>query len=351
MKGYSIKLKKRYPPDRIWLSLGIFILMAGFSIFIGSGCSFVGKPSKVVRDLDVQLSTPGNTAQDLIATEASDGQIKTVFLIVLENHNWSDIKDNPSAPYINHILLPQASFAQQYYNPSGINPSEPNYIWLEAGTAFGIDNDNLPDENHQDTRHHLVTYLNDAGISWKAYLEGIDGTVCPLTNSGLYSPRHNPMVFFDDVTDGNNPLSAYCIAHERPFYELEADLANQTVASYNFITPDLCHDMHNTEGCYTSDPIRNGDDWLSQQIPMIMNSEAYKEGGVIFIAWDESEDKKHPIGMIVLSPFAKGGGYSNTIQYTHSSTLRTIEEIFNITPLLGDAAQANNLSDLFSIFP
>src|SRR5215831_9115427 len=54
---------------------------------------------------------------------------RAVFLIVMENHNWSDIKNNPSAPYINNSLLPMASYAEQYFNPPGIHPSEPNYLW------------------------------------------------------------------------------------------------------------------------------------------------------------------------------------------------------------------------------
>ena len=57
-----------------------------------------------------------------------------------------------------------------------------------------------------------------------------------------------------------------------------------------------------------------------------------------------------PIGMLVLSPFAKVG-YSNSIHYTHSSTLRSMQEIFSVTPLLGDAANATDLSDLFTTFP
>src|SRR5919198_5504805 len=89
--------------------------------------------------------------------------IKTVFLIVMENHNWFDIKGNPSAPYINHTLLPRASHAEQYYNPPGNHPSLPNYLWLEAGTNFGISNDDGPRANHQRTTHHLVTLLRDAG--------------------------------------------------------------------------------------------------------------------------------------------------------------------------------------------
>jgi phospholipase C len=257
------------------------------------------------------------------------GKIKTVFIIMMENHNWSDIQNNPSAPYINQTLLPQASYALEYYNPPGNHPSEPNYLWLEAGTSFGVQNDDSPRSNHQSAKDHLVTYLDQAGFSWKAYQEGIS----------------------DNVTNSNDPNSAYCIAHERPYSELQADLKSNAQAQYNFITPNLCNDMHNSDGCPSTDEVKNGDTWLSEQIPMIMGSQAYQQGGVIFIIWDESENGDHPIGMIVLSPFAKGGGYSNSIHYTHSSTLRTVEEIFNLTPLLGDASNATDLSDLFSQFP
>jgi hypothetical protein len=279
------------------------------------------------------------------------GEIKTVFLIVMENHNWSSIIDNSSAPYINQSLLPQASYALNYHNPPGNHPSEPNYLWLEAGTNFGVHNDGSVKSNHQSTPDHLVTYLNNAGISWKAYEEGISGKICPINDVDLYAAKHNPMVFFDDVTNDMDLNSAYCIAHERPFSELVADLKNNAVAKYNFITPNLCDDMHDAIGCPTLDQVKNGDTWLSEQVPLILASSAYQNGGVLLITWDESDDDDQPIGMIVLSPLAKGGGYSNSIYYTHSSTLRTIQEIFNVTPFLGDAANATDLSDLFRIFP
>jgi hypothetical protein len=289
-------------------------------------------------------------SQQQTSTATAGHANKTVFLIVMENANWSSIYDNPSAPYINKTLLPMASYARQYYNPPDNHPSEPNYLWLEAGTNFGIYNDNGPYVNHLATSMHLVTLLNRAGISWKAYEEGISGTTCPLYSEGLYAPKHNPMIFFNDVTGDNNLASAYCIAHERPYSELASDLAHNTVARYNFITPNLCDDMHNS--CFPLfNPIQQGDNWLAQQIPMIMRSQAYQNGGVIFITWDEGIGGNGPIGMIVLSPNAKGHGYSNNIYYTHSSTLRTVEEIFGVTPLLGAAAHATDLSDLFKNFP
>jgi hypothetical protein len=131
---------------------------------------------------------------------------------------------------------------------------------------------------------------------------------------------------------------------------LATDLASGTVAQYNFITPNLCDDMH--DKCKPlNNPIVQGDNWLKNNVPTILNSAAFQNGGALFITWDEAATGDGPIGMIVLSPFAKGGGYSNSIYYDHGSTLRTFEEIFGVTPFLGDATVQTDLSDLFATFP
>jgi phospholipase C len=127
------------------------------------------------------------SAHDHVARAQSfpDG-ISNVFVIVLENHNWSEILGNPSTPYINSLLTrDDASYASQYFNPPGVHPSEPNYIWMEAGDntlpsgsdtlTFNTDNDPSPVYSTS-TTDHLTTYLNAAGISWKAYAEGAPGT-------------------------------------------------------------------------------------------------------------------------------------------------------------------------------
>jgi len=276
--------------------------------------------------------------------------IQTIFVILMENHNWADIKGSPSAPFINNTLLPIASRCEQYYNPPGLHPSLPNYLWLEAGTNFGIYDDNPPANDHQSTTNHLVTLLNNAGIPWKAYQEDIPGIAIPLTDYNGYAVRHDPFVYFDDVTGTNNPAYAYGIAHIRPYSELAADLTNNTVARYNFITPTVCDDGH--DSCYPSfDPVAQTDTWLANELPKILTSQAYSNNGAIFITWDEGEGGSDgPIGMIVLSPLARGGGYFNNIHYTHSAALRTFQEIFHVTPLLGQAAAAPDLGDLFTPF-
>ena len=294
------------------------------------------------------------------AAPGADHHIKTVFLILMENHNWTgdenSIKGAHHAPYINKVLIPMGSHANQYYNPPGNHPSLPNYIWLESGQSFDLLHDGMPKNNGIDSTAHLSTLLDKAGISWKAYLEDAPGDKCPLVNAGptnasgnlSYAVRHEPFAYFNDVTDNQDHHSAHCIEHLRPFTELAADLQNDTVARYNFLTPNLCDDMH--DGCKAG-KVNNGDAWLATVVPQILNSKAYQDGGVIFVAFDEANTGDGPIPMIAISPFAKGKGYSNDLPYTHSSMLRTVQEIFGVTPLLGDAANAQDLSDLFTTFP
>jgi hypothetical protein len=276
--------------------------------------------------------------------------VQTVFLILMENFNWSSIYGSSNAPFINNTLLPMSSYCQQYYNPPGLHPSEPNYIWLQAGTNFGIKHDSTPAVDHQSSTDTLFLMLDQSGIPWKAYEENISGLTCPVTDSYPYAVRHDPFVYFDAVR--LNP--DYCISHVRPYTELATDLLNNTVARYNFITPNVTNDMHDSvcSSCVPPVPrLVQGDHWLSQEIPKILASQAYSNNGAIFITFDEGNGASSdgPIMMMVLSPLAKGKGYSNSLHYTHSSTLRTMQNIFGLSPYLGDAANATDLSDLFLI--
>jgi hypothetical protein len=338
----------RSPLHRLFVRAPLLGLIV---VLLLSGCSSLQRTQQTNTSDNMASGAPTTPVvpTGTVATPVPGAPL-TIFVILMENHDWRDIQGSSSAPYINNVLLPQASYAQQYYNPPHLHPSEPNYLWLEAGSNFGVSNDEPPASHHFAATNHLVTLLQQAHISWKSYQEDIDGTSCPLESINNYAPKHNPMIFFDDVTGGNDPHSTNCIAHVRPYSELASDLKQENTARYNFLTPDLCDDMHNS--CSpTNDSARQGDAWLQQQIPLIQESRAYQQGGIIFITWDEGEGDDGPIGLLTLSPYAKGRGYTNTLHYTHSSLLRTVQELYGVTPLLGDAAHATDLRDLFSTFP
>jgi hypothetical protein len=390
--------------------------------------------------LTIALSSRKANAQD-----GGSFEIKHVFVIALENHNWTQpttvpggiqqIFGNSNAPFINSLvngtasvfingqqvnISQQVAYATAYHNalatPGGnnphIHPSEPNYLWAEAGTNFGIFNDDDPfvdnPPNSQNTTQHLSGLLEKAGKSWKSYQEDIDlstdasgalinlplsrnqWTVPLVSHSGLFGPesplnaynstfqfnyacKHNPQVFFDDTNGGDNTLPTNPLSqHYLPLQQLAFDLATNQVADYNWITPDQFNEMHSglTGGFagQTGDSanIRSGDNTVSRLVPLIMASKAYHEGGVIILWWDESEqdgvsgdnpdDFTHTLGEIIISPLAheneNGLPFASSVDMSHSSDLRTMQEIFHLrasgsSPFLGDAANANDLSDLF----
>jgi phosphatidylinositol-3-phosphatase len=310
-----------------------------------TSCAACG-PAKGSHDSEgtIPMGTEAALTREESTAMRASHSIKTVWVIVMENHSWKNIHGNPNAPYINS-LLKIGAHAESYTNED-THPSEANYIWMEAGDDLDISDNDDPFENYRTTKNHVTNQLEAVGVTWRSFPEGIDGKACPVQTAGPFKAKHTPFVYFDDITEGRNTASPRCMEHVRPFSEL---LTNG--AQYNFITPHQCHDMHDADGCETPDRVTNGDRFLSREIPKILETDAYKEGGAVFIAWDEgNDDVDEPIGMIVLSPFAKPG-YSNTIAYSHGSLVRTVQEIFAVRPFLRDASRAKPLADLFTSFP
>jgi hypothetical protein len=282
--------------------------------------------------------------QNLGHSDGGINGISTVWIVVMENSDWATIKGSTNCPYINNVLLPQSAYCERYYNPPGLHPSLPNYLWMLTGTNFNIQDDSLPSVNHQSTTNTLFHQLEAAGISWQCYAEGIPGNTCPDLIAGDYAPRHVPFLYFDSVrTNLTN-----CTGHIRPYPEMVTALANGTLARFNFLVPNRTNDMHDP---VTDRPaaIRQGDAWLAAEMPRILNSAAYEAGGLVVIAFDEGEGSTGdgPVGAILLSPRVKGPGYASTNFYDHSSLLRTLQDIYNVRPYLGASVYANDMSDLF----
>ena len=93
-----------------------------------------------------------------------------------------------------------------------------------------------------------------------------------------------------------------------------------------------------------SDVIAAGDAWLAANLPPIVDYMT-AHAGVIFIVWDEPEGGSNLIPFFAIGPGVKSG-YTSTVAYTHSSLLKTVEEIFGL-PVLPTVAGANDFADLF----
>lgn len=333
------------------------ILKGAFSLAIYAGIG-AGLMALADRPAHAEGAEPHEkvveNADVLPDTSTSTHDIQTVFVIPMENRNWADIKGSSEAPYINKTLLPMGAYAENFINP--LHPSLPNYITLEAGSDLGVTADGLPSRYAQETHEHLSEQLHNAGISWRAYVESITGKDCPLTPEGPkdsngsqeYVPRHFPQIFFKDMTNDNDSKSAYCIQRAELFSRLASDLKDNAIGRYNFIVPNLCDIGHDPCG---GNEVSHFDTWLKDHLPTILNSPQYKTGHVlVIILADEARTGDGPTPLILLGAGVKKG-YSNQVNYSQGSVLRTLQEIFGVSPFLGSAAKSNDFSAMFTTFP
>jgi phosphatidylinositol-3-phosphatase len=248
-----------------------------------------------------------------------------VFIIVMENEESTSLIGNASAPYING-LANSYGLATQYYGVS--HPSLPNYLALTAGSTFGITSDC---ENCFLNQTNLADQIEASGRTWRAYMESMPSP-CDLTDTGTYGMWHNPWLYYNDIRTNTTRCNAGVV----PYTHFATDLATSNPPNFMWVTPNLCSDMHDCS-------IATGDNWLKQQVPVILNSAAYRNGGVLFITWDEGSTNAGcctnaaggRVATLVISPLAKTG-FQSSVAETHYSLLRTIEDSWNL-PRLGGA--------------
>ena len=80
-------------------------------------------------------------------------------------------------------------------------------------------------------------------------------------------------------------------------------------------------------------PISSGDSWLASNVPLILNSPAFKTtNSLLVITWDEGNLSNNIVGAIFAGSDAKAGARSS-VSYNHYSLLKTIETLWGLKPL------------------
>src|SRR5437868_6898474 len=137
------------------------ILLGLFILILVVGVRYAWKSTKKHQVISHQLSQYIKTT--------SIPKFSHVFVIVFENHSYSQIIGNPSAPYINQL-------AHQYglaTNFSALaHPSLPNYLALTAGSTFDVTSD-CGESCFQNTPANIFSELEAAGKTWKSYHESM----------------------------------------------------------------------------------------------------------------------------------------------------------------------------------
>lgn len=229
----------------------------------------------------------------------------------------------------------------------------------------------------------LGDQLEAAGLSWNSWMDGtstpcfhanysaLDLTPDPYQGNSAVAPaynyadRHNPFIYFSDFV-GNQ---ARCVQHQRPFSELTSALAggptswtNTTLPQFSFITPDTCHDGHDSPCAGGNGPggLASLDAFLQSNLPSLLQY-LNTHNGLLIINFDESAIP--PNTGICLSCAGLGlGGQTGALllgagltpgkvdagSYDHYSLLRTIEDTFGISTHLGLASNAAPITGDFT---
>jgi phosphatidylinositol-3-phosphatase len=256
---------------------------------------------------------------------------RQVWWIILENHEYGSIIDNPQAPYLNGLAA-RYGLATNYYATS--HPSEPNYVALVAGSTLGVVSDGV----YHLQAPSLFSQLQAAGRTWRVYAQddqtgcftgtsaggGSDGPGAP----GTYARKHNPAISFTSVAGS----SAQC----RNIEPLRA--FDPAAGVFEMIVPNLTNDMHDGT-------IAQGDAFLRAFVPGIVASPAFRAGGVLFITFDEGSTNAGSLGdggghvatLIIASAISPG--YRDRAYADHWALLRTTEEVLGL-PCLADSCRS-----------
>jgi hypothetical protein len=254
-----------------------------------------------------------------------------IFVIVFENHAYSQIVGNPAqAPYFNRLAA-RYGVATNYRAVT--HPSLPNYLALVGGSTFGVTTNCTT--CFVAAENLVADRIVGSGSTWKAYMENLPAP-CFVGDAYPYAQRHNPFIYFDDIR-----TTAQC-NNIVPLTSLTADLGSvPSTPDYVWITPNLCNDMHDCS-------IATGDTWLSNTDQQILHSAAFtSQSSLLVVTFDEDDASQNNQVATLLIAHSVAPGFRSATAYNHYSLLRTIGQSWGLAPLTTNDGNATAMTDFF----
>ena len=319
---------RRQPPRPLVVAMSVGMLLAGSLAPSPAALTVSAAGPAALRGLAYPVSPP--TVQPITVQATRVPAFSHIYLIVLENHEYSSIIGNRAAPYIN-ALARRYGLATNYYATT--HPSLPNYLALFSGSTQGVTNDgvhNLATRNLVDQlgAHHLGFHAFAQNVPLGCYLGatasgGPDGT-------GTYARKHEPAISFTDIS--HSPRRCAAIQDFRHF--------SPTAARFELIVPNMCNSMHDCS-------VARGDTWLRGFLPRILRSSVMATSA-IFITWDEGSTSLRgggKVATLVIGPRVKPG-FRSAVSHNHYSLLRTIQDAWGLG-CLNHTCTANDMREFF----
>ncbi|MGA7796201.1 MAG: alkaline phosphatase family protein [Candidatus Acidiferrales bacterium] len=110
-----------------------------------------------------------------------------VFVIMMENHGYQQVINNPNEPYLNSLIAnKEVNLATNYFAVG--HPSLTNYLEIVGGSNFGVRSDNPPDWHNATCTPNLATGIVNAddggGTTVPAPVPFETNNICPIAGTG-----------------------------------------------------------------------------------------------------------------------------------------------------------------------
>jgi hypothetical protein len=258
-------------------------------------------------------------------------QATKVVLVILENTN-ADTAHDPKFPFLWRVAK-EGAYLSNYYAIA--HPSQPNYVALVSGSIKDVNGDS-PSRLR---RAHLGQKLP----SWMSYAEGYPSGTCNTDPTiGPYVRRHEPFLSFADVQDDKD----LCLNHVTGFDEFIATAHAHRLPSFSLVIPNLNHDAHDK-------PLRDADAWLEEQFGPLLDDAEFKRDVLLIVTFDENgarwpylNHSNNTVYTVLWGSDVIPGSDVNTV-YDHYDLLRTIEAIFDLSPMSTEDAKAHAIGGVW----
>lgn len=302
-----------------------------------------------------------------------------VVVVIMENKSFGQIIGNLAAPNINALAAEGASIVNSPTDPGALitgshalrHPSQPNYLELFSDNHQGVLQDGRPGTSSEPlspalpfNTPNLAAALLASGYSFATYSEnlpsvGFDGDSYSTDPAKTqYQRKHNPVANWQAANaPANNHVPFSC---NQPFAAFPTDAAGYaTLPTVSFVVPNQQNDMHDGS-------VAQGDAWLKSQILDGYYQWAKTHNSLLIVTFDEDANNTptNQITTIFAGALVKPGTYPETninppdarppdglitptgTAMNHYNVLRTIEEMFGLTPF-GGSVNTPPLTDIF----
>jgi hypothetical protein len=100
-------------------------------------------------------------------------RLEHIFVIMMENHGYAQIANNPNAPFIN-AYMKSSNLATNYFGVA--HPSLTNYLEITGGSNFNVLTDGTSDWHNTSCKPNIVTGVTDN--------EALAAKICPIAGTG-----------------------------------------------------------------------------------------------------------------------------------------------------------------------